>query len=116
MKNHFLFSKKVEWFYTPVRETEYEAWYDISKLYNYAEEVNEADEVSVYSAMRLLGYNTPSGLKEYRFNLILSSAEMYQTSYGSYICRFATVKRREHPDEAHIIYSWDADEYPKIYR
>lgn len=116
MKRNFLFNKKIDWFYTPVRETEYEIWYDISKLYKYAEEVGETDEISVYPAMRLLGYHTPSSLKEYRFNLILSSAEMYQTNYGSYICRFATVKRRDFPNEAHILYSWNDDEYPKIYR
>lgn len=116
MKKSFSFNKKIDWFYTPVRETEYEIWYDISKLYKYAEEVGETDEISVYSAMRLLGYSTPSGLKEYKFNLILSSAEMYKTSYGSYICRFSTVKRRDYSDEAHILYSWNDDEYPKIYR
>lgn len=116
MKNAVLFNKKIDWFYTPARETEYETWYDISKLYKYAEEVGETDEISVYPAMRLLGYNAPIGLNEYKFSLILSSAEMYKTSYGSYICRFATVKRRDHLDEEHILQPWNDAEYPIFYR
>lgn len=116
MKKNFLFNKKIDWFYTPVRETEYEIWCDISKLYKYAEEVGETDEISVYPAMRLLGYHTPSGLKEYSFNLLLSSAEMYKTNGGAYICRFRTAKRRAISDDFHIRYSWDSDAYPIIYR
>lgn len=116
MMKNFQFSKKIDWFYTPSRETEYEIWYDISKLYKYAEEVGETDEISVYPAMRLLGYHTPSGLKEYGYNLILSSAEMYKTNHGEYVCRFRTVKRRAISDDFHIRYSWDSDAYPVIYR
>lgn len=114
-RNSYLFNKGLPEFYAPLHETLEEVEDDLNKLKKYAKEVGSPNQIGVYSAMRILGYKTPIGLDEYKYDIYLDSAEVYETKYGTFGCKFKTKKCRTISDDPSIRYSWNSDIDPKIY-